>query len=254
MSAEFPFVLTRAAVERIERVSPTFSRVTFGASGFAQVGNPGAVLDQRIKLIFPSERGSLPELGDVGADWYQSWLALPEHDRGSMRTYSIRELAVDGDTTRLVIDFVLHLKPGASGPASRWADAASVGDELLILAPRRGRTDGGGIEYAPGDAGTVLLAGDETAAPAIARILEDVDRDVRGVAFIEVPDAGDELTIDAPAGVELRWLTRAEREHGTQLIPAVLRYLGATATTVEIRDTGTEELVWETPRWSTLGE
>ena len=58
----------------------------------------------------------------------------------------------------------------------------------------------------PGDARTVLLAGDETAAPAIARILEDARRELRGVAFIEVPEGGDILPIDAPAGVEVRWL------------------------------------------------
>jgi NADPH-dependent ferric siderophore reductase len=149
---------------------------------------------------------------------------------------------------------VLHVEPGASGPASRWAAAANPGDELLVLGPRRGRTDGGGIEYAPGAAGTVVLAGDETAAPAIARILEDVGREVRGVAFIEVPEAGDILPIRAPEGVELRWLPRGHGSHGTSLIPAVLDYLGAAADAVEIRDVDTADPLWETPEYSGLGE
>jgi NADPH-dependent ferric siderophore reductase len=249
-----PFVLTRAVVEAVDRVSPTFVRITFGAEAFADVGNPGHVLDQRIKLIFPNVSGGLPDLEGVGSDWYQAWLAVPEAERGSMRTYSIRELLVDDDRTRLVIDFVLHIAPGASGPASRWANAAVLGDELLILGPRRGRTDGGGIEYGPGDARTVLLAGDETAAPAIARILEDVGREVRGVAFIEVPEGGDILRIDAPDGVEVRWLPRHGKAHGEVLIPAVLDYLGDAPESVEIVDVETEDLLWETPVYSGLGE
>ena len=114
-----------------------------------------------------------------------------------MRTYSIRELRVEEGGTAVVIDFVLHLEPGFTGPASAWASQTSVGDELLIIGPRRGRPNGGGIEYAPGEAREILLAGDETAAPAIARILEDIDRDAAGLAVIEVPHAEDALAIDA---------------------------------------------------------
>ena len=171
-----------------------------------------------------------------------------------MRTYSIRELLVDEARTRLVIDFVLHIAPGASGPASRWANAAQLGDELLILGPRRSRGDWGGIEFRPGDARTVLLAGDETAAPAIARILEDAGREMRGVAFIEVPEGGDILPIGAPAGVEVRWLARGARAHGEALIPAVLEYLGGAPAEVSIVDVDTEDPLWETPQFSGLGE
>lgn len=249
-----PFVLTMATVEAVDRVSPTFVRITFGADAFAEAGTPGRVLDQRIKLIFPSASGGLPDLEGAGTDWYQDWLAVPEQQRGSMRTYSIRHLLVEPERTRLVIDFVLHLAPGASGPAARWADAAEPGDALLILAPRRGRTDGGGIEYAPGDARSVLLAGDETAAPAIARILEDVGREVRGVAFIEVPEHGDILPIDAPDGVEVRWLPRNGAGHGERLIPSVLAYLGDASADVQIVDVETEDPLWETPQYSSLGE
>ena len=249
-----PFVLTRAAVEAVERVSPTFVRVTFGAEALADFGTPGRLLDQRIKLIFPDESGLLPDVDGADSDWYQAWFAVPEAERGSMRTYSIRNLVVDDDRTLLVVDFVLHIAPGASGPASRWANAAKIGDELLILGPRRDRADWGGIEFRPGDARTVLLAGDETAAPAIARILEDVGREVRGVAFIEVPEGGDILPIHAPPGVEVHWLPRGGKAHGEALIPAVLEYLGDVSTDLTIVDVDSEEPLWETPDYSGLGE
>lgn len=253
MSAEPAYLIARARVENVEHVSPTFARITFGGDDLASFGTPGGVLDQRIKLIFPGDGLALPDLSGAGADWYQAWLAVPADERGSMRTYSIRELTAGASGTTVVIDFVLHLAPGATGPASRWASAAQPGHELLIIGPRRGRTDGGGIEYSPGDAREILLAGDETAAPAIARILEDVDRDTRGVAFIEVPDAGDALPIDAPSGVEVHWLARNARLHGEALLPAVLDHLGTTAT-IEIRDADTEDPLWETPQFSSLGE
>lgn len=253
MSSESPFLIARAVVVEVERLSPSFVRISFGGAELAQVGTPGRVLDQRIKLIFPSAAAPLPDLSQAGADWYQAWLAIPEHERGAMRTYSIRDLVVDGERTRVVVDFVLHLDPESTGPASLWASGARRGDEVLLVGPRRGRTDGGGIEYFPGAARTVLLAGDETAAPAIARILGDWQPGQHGVAFLEVPHAQDILPLDVPAGVDVHWMPRSGRSHGEVLIPAVLDYLGADAT-AKLVDVDTDELLWETPTYSGLGE
>ena len=177
-----------------------------------------------------------------------------------MRTYSVRELRVEGETgTEVDVDFVLHLEPGLTGPASLWASRAAVGQELYLVGPRRGvGVDAhGGAEYAPGTAASVVLAGDETAAPAIARILEDAPRDLRGVAFIEVPSPADILRIDVPSGVEVHWLPRdAGEPHGLRLIPAVLAHLGDAdvADEIRVKDIDGEDLVWETPEYSGLGE
>ena len=254
------YVLARAEVRAVERVSPNFVRITFGGNELDEFGTPGDVYDTRIKLVFPPASGVLPALDREGGDWWGSFLAVPEEERGSMRTYSIRELRVsDGSGpagTEVDVDFVLHLQPGLTGPASSWASSASVGDALLMVGPRRGRTERGGIEYDAGTASSVLLAGDETAAPAIARILEDAPRDLRGIAFIEVPLAEDILPIDAPVGVEVHWLPRGEKLHGLRLIPTVLDYLGDSDAGNEITvvDIEGEELVWETPVYSGLGE
>lgn len=250
------FILARAEVRRIERISPNFVRVTFGGSDLDDFGTPGDVFDVRVKLVFPPASGILPPLDRTTEDWWGAFLAVPDEERGSMRTYSVRELTVDdsGDT-EVTIDFVLHLQPGLTGPASTWASGAAVGDEIFIVGPRRGREDRSGIEYAPGSASSVLLAGDETAAPAIARILEDAPRDLRGAAFIEVPSAADILDIAAPAGVAVTWLPRDSGAlHGTALIPAVLAHLGDAVAHVEVRDLDGEDLVWETPVYSGLGE
>ncbi len=242
----------RVRVEQVERVSPSFARITFAGEGLHRIGTPGSTLDQRIKLIFPGASGTLPDLSEAGDDWYTRWLEFPAQQRGVMRTYSIRELLVDEAGTRVVIDFVLHLEAGLTGPAALWASGARPGDEILLLGPVRGYL-GPGIEYAPGLAREVLLAGDETAAPAIARILEDVGPQVRGVAFIEVPAAADALSIAAPEGVRVEWLARDGAAHGARLSEAVVAYLGAPAQVAIERDGG-EDLVWETARFSGEGE
>ncbi|MGO3146300.1 MAG: siderophore-interacting protein [Leucobacter sp.] len=247
-----PFQLVTAGVAAVDRVSPNFVRITFAGESLKDFGSPGATFDQRIKLVFPPELGVLPDLSHAGADWYQAWLEVPEEERGTMRTYSIRDVSLTPNGTEVVIDFVLHLAPGLSGPASRWAQAAEVGDELLLIGPRRGRFDGGGIEYDPDAVAQVLLAGDETAAPAIARILEDAPADLRGEVFIEIPMDADALEIDAPAGVTVNWLPRSRATHGEKLISAVTDHLGVAAH-LNIRDLDSDDLLWETPRFSGSG-
>lgn len=249
------YVLARAGVRTVERVSPNFVRVTFGGRDLDDFGTPGDVYDARIKLVFPPASGILPDIDRDTDDWWGSYLAVPEEERGSMRTYSVRELRVAPGGTEVVVDFVLHLAPGLTGPASLWASSASVGDELWIVGPRRGREDRSGIEYAPGAASHVCLVGDETAAPAIARILEDAPRDLRGIAFIEVPETADALRIDAPDGVEVHWLPRGGAAHGLRVIPTVLDYLGDTGhSEITVQDAEGEDLVWETPVYSGSGE
>ncbi|ALX66199.1 siderophore-interacting protein [Microbacterium sp. XT11] len=258
------YALALTEVRRVERVSPSFVRITFGGADLDEFGTPGDVFDARIKIIFPPSPFAVPPIDRETDDWWGSYLAVPEEERGSMRTYSVRELTVADPTgasgttgTELVVDFVLHLEPGLTGPASTWASTAQVGQPVFIVGPRRGvpASQHGGAEFAPGSARSVLLAGDETAAPAIARILEDAPRDLRGTAFIEVPTASDILSIDAPSGVEVTWLPRAAGElHGSALIPAVLAHLGDAHTHVEVRDIEGEALLWETPDYSGLGE
>ncbi|WP_193597683.1 siderophore-interacting protein [Microbacterium sp. YJN-G] len=251
------YALALTEVRAVDRVSPNFVRITFGGSDLDDFGTPGEVFDSRIKIVFPPSPDVVPAIDRDSDDWWGSYLAVPEAERGSMRTYSVRELRTTDAGTELVVDFVLHLQPGLTGPASTWASTARVGQPLFIVGPRRNvpMREHGGAEFSPGAARSVLLAGDETAAPAIARILEDAPRDLRGTAFIEVPTADDVLTIDAPAGVEVTWLPRETGElHGTALIPAVLQHLGGHAAAVEVRDVETEELLWETPVYSALGE
>lgn len=58
-STEPEYVVAHAFVHRVERISPTFARITFTGPELANLDNPARVLDQRIKLIFPPDGGPL---------------------------------------------------------------------------------------------------------------------------------------------------------------------------------------------------
>ena len=216
----------RVQVSRVERLAPHFTSVTFAGDDLEGFGTAG--LDQRVKVVLP-----LPEIGFAafpeGDDWYGAWRELPAELRNPFRTYTVR--AVRPERREVDIVFVGH---GDGGPASAWAAQAAPGDEIVLIGPDElspGRTVG--IDWRPGEVETLLLAGDETAAPAIASILESLPSDATGVALIEVPGHGDRLEMRAPAGVEVRWLARADADcaHGGLLVPAVrdwvVRHLAA---------------------------
>jgi NADPH-dependent ferric siderophore reductase len=246
------FVVAVVSVASVRELSPSFVRIEFAGPDLAEFGTAGPVFDQRIKLIFPAASSTLPDI--AGAEsWWDAWRALPEHERGAMRTYSVRDLLGEGTDRRLVVDLVLHLVPGATGPASAWATSAAVGDRVIVIGPHRSATDGGGIEFAPGDAERILLAGDETAVPAIARILADLPADACGDVFLEVPHAHDATDLVAPAGVTVRWLPRHGDAVGARLVPRVVEHFGGRALGTRIEPAADDE-VWETPTHSSSGE
>ena len=155
--------------------------------------------------------GCLPgNLRNVRPDsWYADWLALPEAERGQVRTYTVRSVMGKGADRRVIVDFVLH-EP--SGPAGAFAASAKVGDVVGMLAPRRGREgEFGGIEFRPGAARRLWFVADETAVPALASILESLPPDANGWAVAEVPNAADIQHVATPTGVTVDWLVRGSR-------------------------------------------
>jgi NADPH-dependent ferric siderophore reductase len=53
-----------------------------------------------------------------------------------------------------------------------------------------------------------VMGSDETGLPALARLLETLPAQTRGVAFVEIADEGEKQQIDNATGIELHWLTR----------------------------------------------
>jgi len=168
-----------------------------------------------------------------------------------MRTYTVRDVVGAGAGTCIVVDIVVH--DGAGGPGNSWALAAVPGDQLAMLAPRRGRAYGG-IEWAPEPGRQLLLVGDETAVAAICSILEQLPSTARGTAFLEVPVAEDLQAVAHPVGVELLWLPPGGAAHGSRLTTEVTAHLGVAAAPVELSADEVDRDLWETPTHSSSGE
>lgn len=196
-------------VANVERLSPSFVRVTFMGAELARLGRAG--LDQRLKLALPAPDGTPARTADFdGDDWYARWRATPVEHRSPIRTYTVRAIRGEGATTELDIDMVLHGTGPTAGPASRWAADLTPGTTAVLSGPDAD-WDGDlvGLEWAP-PAGTrrVVLAGDETAAPAIVAICEQLAPGTDAEAFVEIPLPDDALDVTLPAGVRLTWLPR----------------------------------------------
>ncbi|KFF60069.1 siderophore-interacting protein [Cryobacterium sp. MLB-32] len=259
-----PYVAQVASVRILTEHS---TRVTFTGADFTTFGTSG--LDQRIKIVFP-----LPGIGvsDFGANdratidegtWYARWRALPDDVRNPFRTYTIR--AVRPGDREVDVDFVRHVSApqhgptgqgGPAGPAARWLGNATPGDELVIIGPdARSIHAATGLDWHPGCATVLLLAGDETAAPAICSILESLPAHSRARAFIEVAALSDTARPVIPAGCEVTWLARGSAPHGTLLDTAVRGWvadnrqaLTASPSAQPLHDIDVDhDLLWDSP-------
>lgn len=248
--------LFRARVARTQRLSPSFVRITFTGEQLAELGDDG--YDQRIKLLLPAPDGSLDLQDSDGLGWYAELRQREDERRNPLRTYTSR--FVRAHDREVDVDFVLH---GDTGPASRWAGRVEVGDEVLLCGPNALHGGPyGGTGFAPANGTSrFLVVADETAVPAALAILERLPREATGAALLEVPDAGDVLEHDAPAGVDVTWLPREHHgAHGSALEPAVVALLevwlgeGETADAVEGTDDVVEDVLWDVPEKAVQGE
>lgn len=123
-------------------------------------------------------------------------LGLPQPCGGvARRCYAIRNF--DREELRLDIDVATH---GAS-PSVRWAQSARIGDPVLAEGPR------GRVAVNP-RADWHLFAGDESALPAIAAMLETLPACARAYALIEVAGPEEEQRLDTDAELEALWIHR----------------------------------------------
>lgn len=245
-------------VSRVQALTEHFRRITFVGQDLKLFGanKEGLTLDLRIKVLIPAPGKEVPKLltnnGSLLDPWYLQWRDMDPAERGVMRTYTVRDIRrdADGKVAELDIDFVLHLE-GGSGPAAEWAADAMVGDPMTLVGPcANWKQDILGIEFAPGTADRLLLAGDETAIPAIAAILESLPAHVAGHAVLEVPTSSDFLDIATPAQVELRWHARNGRTHGELMEADVRNIIAPTACDLGEEPTEVDvdaEILWETP-------
>jgi NADPH-dependent ferric siderophore reductase len=178
----------RLQVQRIDAVSPHFLRIRF--AGEALRDFVSASFDDHAKLMLPARPGQPLVLPQPGPDG----LALPPGaEKPVMRDYTPREF--DRAAGTLDIEFVLH----GDGVASRWAEAARVGDEVGLGGPRGSFVVPTGFDWH-------LLVGDESAVPAIARRLEELPETAQAITVIETGDAADRRPFTSRARVQTHWI------------------------------------------------
>ncbi|MGW0906506.1 siderophore-interacting protein [Streptomyces sp. NPDC002853] len=191
-----------AQVVRTERLTPHMQRVVLGGEGLSEF-TVGDSTDHYVKLLFGAEGVTYPEPFDMQRIREE----FPRDQWPVTRTYTVRSW--DPATRELAIDFVVHGDEGLAGP---WAKDVQPGATIRFLGP------GGG--YAPdADADWHLLAGDESALPAIAASLEALPEGAKAYAFVEVAAADEEQKISSVA--DIVWLHRGQRPVGEALVEAV---------------------------------
>ncbi|MFC7491277.1 MULTISPECIES: siderophore-interacting protein [unclassified Knoellia] len=192
---------THLTVTNAEQLTPRLRRLWFRSEDLtAFEGNEST--DRYVKLVFPKPGVSYPEPLDMRA----LRGTIPPEDLPVVRTYTA--LFPDVEAGTLAIDFVVHGDEGVAGP---WAAMAQPGDTLLANGP------GGGYRPDP-DADWHLLAGDESAIPAITAALAALAPDAvaRILLLVDGPDA--ELHLARPPGAELTFI---HREGGGDLVEAI---------------------------------
>ena len=183
-------------VVRTTPVTPRMRRITLAGDDLQRFASGGL----HVRLLFPKRRDVPPAWPTTGADGRPCW---PEAaDRPEARVYTIR--AIDVAKGEVDIDFVLH--DGADMPGASFAAGARPGDIVGMTGP------GGG---SAGEADWYLLAGDETALPAIARILEELPGKAKAVVRVEVADAVERQDLRSAADLDLQWLYRDGAPAGT---------------------------------------
>ncbi|MBL1085264.1 siderophore-interacting protein [Streptomyces actinomycinicus] len=191
-----------AQVVRTERLTPHMQRVVLGGEGLAGF-SADTCTDHYVKLLFGAAGVTYPEPFDLE----RIRAELPREQWPVTRTYTVR--AWDPVQRELTLDFVIHGDEGLAGP---WAARARPGETVRFMGP--------GGAYAPDpEADWHLLAGDESALPAIARSLETLPADARAHAFVEVSGPEEEQKIDSE--VPVVWLHRGDRPVGEALLEAV---------------------------------
>lgn len=162
---------------------------------------------KRVRLGGESLRGFAPT---VPAQWVKLFVPVDEGMAETGRVYTITNFSPE--RCEFVLDFVVH----GDGPASSWAQKASIGERVKIAGPRAGYTR-------RADSRWVLLFGDETAIPAISSILASLPSDIYARSFIEVAEPSDDRAFSSnyrwPFS-HLVWLHRGNTAAGTSRLLA----------------------------------
>lgn len=189
-----------ATVVETMDVTPHMRRVTVSCRNVEQFVGVGL----HVRLLIPqgaARHNRAPAWPGMLPDGRVAW---PDEKEMAVRIYTIR--SVDLERGQLDIDFVLHESDGQPMPGAEFAVEAKPGDVIGIMGP-----GGDGVAHA----GSLILAGDEAALPAIGRMVAEALPTSTIRAFIEVDNAAEEQELVSKANLEVTWLHRNGGKAGT---------------------------------------
>ena len=187
-------------VKRVTEVTPGLVSVTLTGNDLSSfpVHCPAA----HVKLFLPltgQAKPALPTLGPDGPVW-------PKNEaKPIVRTYSVRQFRPD--SLELDIEFAVH---GVEGPATAFARAAEPGHFVGVSYP-------GGPDPMIPPAELYVLAGDMSAAPGIASILEHLADNAVGQVFLRADSHHDVRPLKKPKGMSLYWFV-CEPDNLSQIV------------------------------------
>lgn len=184
-------------------LTPHLRRVVLGGPELA--GFPPPMPAASIRLLLPADDSHTI----VMPTWTGNQFELPDGRRAPIRTMTPR--LVDMARQELTIDVALHER----GKVSDWARRAEPGVIAAISGPARG------VELAA-DTTSLLLAGDETALPAISQLLEVVPGHIAMTVHVEVSAPSARLTLPDRAATTVDWhVTASDATPGDGFAAAV---------------------------------
>lgn len=196
-------ILRELRVDHTELISATTMRVRlvgeqlgrFDVAGGEAPAFESLGFDDVVKVLVPAAGSTRPPLPMQGPDRLE-WGGAG--GRPVAKDYTPRHVSTDAIT----LDFVLH----EVGFAAAWAQRAVPGDPAWIVGPTRSL-------LMPPDIDRFVAVADETAVPAIGRLLDEADDQFQAsiVLYVPGPDSVQELA--ERAGVDVRWVHSVEAWH-----------------------------------------
>ncbi len=183
-------------VVRREELASHMVRVVLGGNGF-DTFRPSEFADSYVKLVLVADDVDMAGLPQPLT--LDSFADLPAAKQPVVRTLTVRR--ADPAAREIAIDVIVH---GDHGAAGQWAATAESGHPVYLMGPSGAYTPDPAADWH-------LLAGDETALPAISVALETLPANAIGQVFVEIAEPEDEIPLTAPEGVGINWIYRGGR-------------------------------------------
>ncbi|MEP3115652.1 siderophore-interacting protein [Nisaea sp.] len=185
-------------VQTIRPVSDWMLRMTLKGEDLAPFDQRGL----HVRLMIPEAPHGRPlvwpSIDPSGAVHYPDG-----DDTLTVRVYTIRHIRPESG--EVDVDIVRH----AGGVFSDWSETAEPGQKVGMIGP------GGG--YFPA-AGWLAIGGDDTAVPAILRILEQREDEAGGQVIIGLHPHQEPQKIELPANFAINWVATSDLVNAMQAV------------------------------------